>query len=76
MKEGKIGLSILQMTIHKEGYKTIAVCAIIFAAINLASFYAISFTMPLSKLADIFYYPGTVAFYDIVFPGTRTHTFD
>src|SRR5450432_1209693 len=30
------------MTIHKEGYKTIALCAIIFAAINLASFYAIS----------------------------------
>jgi phosphatidylserine decarboxylase len=34
------------MTIHKEGYKTIAVCAIIFAVINLVSFYAISFKMP------------------------------
>jgi phosphatidylserine decarboxylase len=34
------------MTIHKEGYKTIAICAIIFAAINLASFYSISFKMP------------------------------
>jgi phosphatidylserine decarboxylase len=34
------------MTIHKEGYKTIAVCAIIFAAINLISFYAISFQLP------------------------------
>jgi len=34
------------MTIHKEGYKTIAVCAIIFAAINLVSFYAISFQLP------------------------------
>jgi phosphatidylserine decarboxylase len=34
------------MTIHKEGYKTIAVCAIIFAAINLASFYYISFGAP------------------------------
>src|SRR3984885_15116593 len=31
------------MTIHKEGYKTIAVCAIIFAAINLISFYFISY---------------------------------
>jgi len=30
------------MTIHKEGYKTIALCAIIFAAINLVSFYVIS----------------------------------
>jgi phosphatidylserine decarboxylase len=34
------------MTIHKEGYRTIALCAIIFAAINLASFYSISFKMP------------------------------
>jgi phosphatidylserine decarboxylase len=34
------------MTIHKEGYKTIAVCAIIFAAINLISFYTISFHLP------------------------------
>ena len=34
------------MTIHKEGYKTIAICAIIFAAINLISFYFISFHMP------------------------------
>ncbi len=35
------------MTIHKEGYRTIAVCAIIFALINLASFYFISFHSPL-----------------------------
>ena len=34
------------MTIHKEGYKTIALCAIIFAAINLASFNFISYHMP------------------------------
>lgn len=34
------------MTIHKEGYKTIALCAVIFAAINLASFYFISFHLP------------------------------
>ncbi len=34
------------MTIHKEGYKTIAVCAIIFAALNLISFYTISFHLP------------------------------
>jgi len=34
------------MTIHKEGYRTIAICAIIFAAINLVSFYAVSFHMP------------------------------
>src|ERR1700688_2832664 len=34
------------MTIHKEGYKTIALCAILFAAINLVSFYFISFHLP------------------------------
>jgi phosphatidylserine decarboxylase len=34
------------MTIHKEGYKTIALCAIIFAAINLISFYFISYHLP------------------------------
>jgi phosphatidylserine decarboxylase len=34
------------MTIHKEGYKTIAFCALFFAAVNLASFYFISFNSP------------------------------
>ncbi|HEY8735116.1 MAG TPA: phosphatidylserine decarboxylase family protein [Puia sp.] len=34
------------MTIHKEGYKTIALCAIVIAALNLASFYFISTRMP------------------------------
>lgn len=34
------------MTIHKEGYKSIAITAIIFAIINLASFYFISYNWP------------------------------
>jgi len=34
------------MTIHKEGYTTIAVSAIVFGAINLLSFYFISFKYP------------------------------
>ena len=34
------------MTIHKEGYKTIAISAFVFALINLASFYFISFHLP------------------------------
>jgi phosphatidylserine decarboxylase len=34
------------MTIHKEGYKTIAISFIIFALINLLSFYFISFHLP------------------------------
>jgi phosphatidylserine decarboxylase len=50
------------MTIHKEGYKTIAVCAIIFAAINLASFYAVSFTMPLLSWLIFFITLGLLLF--------------
>jgi len=34
------------MTIHKEGYKTIALCAIIFVSVNLLSFYFVSFQLP------------------------------
>ena len=34
------------MTIHKEGYKSILITAVLFAVINLASFYFISFTLP------------------------------
>ena len=35
------------MTIHKEGYKTIAWSAIIFGVINIVSFYFLSFSTPL-----------------------------
>ncbi|MDF2190761.1 phosphatidylserine decarboxylase family protein [Paraflavitalea sp. CAU 1676] len=34
------------MTIHKEGYKSILITAIIFAVINLLSFYLISYSLP------------------------------
>jgi len=34
------------MTIHKEGYKSIVITAIIFAVINLLSFYFISYCLP------------------------------
>ncbi len=34
------------MTIHREGYKSIVISAIVFAVINLLSFYFISFSMP------------------------------
>ena len=34
------------MTIHREGYKTILISAMIFAAINLTSFYFLSFYYP------------------------------
>lgn len=34
------------MTIHKEGYKSILISTIVFAVINLLSFYFISFHMP------------------------------
>ncbi|HET7114843.1 MAG TPA: phosphatidylserine decarboxylase family protein [Hanamia sp.] len=35
------------MNIHKEGYKTIALCALIFGAINIIFFYFFSASMPL-----------------------------
>jgi phosphatidylserine decarboxylase len=35
------------MTIHKEGFRTIAVCAIAFAILNLLSFYFVSFSYPI-----------------------------
>ena len=35
------------MTIHKEGYKTIAICTILFGVINLLSFYFISSSVPI-----------------------------
>ncbi len=37
---------ITKMYIHKEGYKPIAIAAIIFAFINLLSFYFISYSLP------------------------------
>jgi phosphatidylserine decarboxylase len=43
------------MRIHKEGYKTILIIAVIFAITNLASFYYISFSYPwISWLIFIF----------------------
>lgn len=35
------------MTIHKEGYRTIAICALVLAVINIISFYFISFEAPI-----------------------------
>lgn len=34
------------MTIHKEGYKTIAIAAILFGVINILSFYLLSYNLP------------------------------
>ena len=38
------------MTIHKEGYKTIAISTIVFGVINLVSFYFLSAKAPLISL--------------------------
>lgn len=35
------------MTIHKEGYKTIAIAAILFGVINILSFYLFSYNLPI-----------------------------
>jgi phosphatidylserine decarboxylase len=39
------------MTIHKEGYKTIAWCTLIFGVINILSFYFLSFETPIISWA-------------------------
>jgi phosphatidylserine decarboxylase len=39
------------MTIHREGYKTIAITAILFGVINILSFYFLSFDLPLINVA-------------------------
>lgn len=50
------------MTIHREGYKTIAISALIFALINLASFYFISFHLPWLSWALFFISLGLLLF--------------
>jgi len=40
------GVQLQLMTIHKEGYKIIALFSILFGAINILSFYFISFSSP------------------------------
>lgn len=35
------------MTIHKEGYKSIAIAVLLFSVINILSFYFLSFSLPL-----------------------------
>lgn len=35
------------MTIHKEGYRTIAICALVFGAVNLINFYFLSPLVPI-----------------------------
>jgi phosphatidylserine decarboxylase len=46
------------MTIHKEGYKTIAIATIVFGVINILSFYYISFPSPFISWIIFF---GTLA---------------
>jgi phosphatidylserine decarboxylase len=40
-------LKFQNMTIHKEGYRTIAICGLVFGAINLISFYFLSAFVPI-----------------------------
>ena len=50
------------MIIHKEGYRTIAVCTIVFAVINLASFYFISYYSPVLSWVIFFGTLGLLLF--------------
>ncbi len=50
------------MTIHKEGYKTIAIATILFGAINILSFYNISLTSPVISWLIFFGTLGILVF--------------
>jgi phosphatidylserine decarboxylase len=57
------------MSIHKEGYKTIALCTLIFGVINIFSFYYLSYSVPwlswlilLGTLAFLFF---TISFFRV-----------
>jgi phosphatidylserine decarboxylase len=55
------------MTIHREGYKTLAICGLIFGAINLAFFYFLSEYMPLFLGWLIFFSTLTILLFIISF---------
>jgi len=50
------------MTIHKEGYKTIALGTILFSIINIISFYFFSFSMPLVSWIIFLFTAGLLIF--------------
>jgi phosphatidylserine decarboxylase len=50
------------MTIHKEGYKTIAWCTLIFGVINILSFYFLSFETPIISWAILIVTFGLLLF--------------
>ena len=58
------------MTIHKEGYKIIALCTILFGVINILSFYLISFEMPLLIWIIFVFTLGFLLFVISFFPGS------
>lgn len=65
------------MTIHKEGYKTIAISVFAFAIINLLSFYFISFHQPWLSWVIFILTLGLVLFLISFFRvPDRTHTVD
>src|SRR5690606_28110463 len=57
------------MGIHKEGYKTIAITAILFAILNLASFYFLSYDYPVISwlifLVSIVFWLFIVSFFRV-----------
>lgn len=65
------------MTIHKEGYKSIAIATLVFVLLNLLSFFFISAAYPLISwvlfLVLLFLLLFIISFFRIP---SRTHTFD
>lgn len=65
------------MKIHKEGYRTIVICTIIFAVINLLSFYFISYHLPWLSWVIFIGTFGLLLFIISFFRvPARTHTLD
>jgi phosphatidylserine decarboxylase len=62
------------MTIHKEGYKTIAIATILFGIINILSFYYISLPSPVISWIIFIGTLGPVTFPDLFFPHTQQAT--
>ncbi len=64
-----------QMTIHREGYQTIGIAALIFGLINLASFSFLSESMPICALVVFFVTLGIFLFLVSFFRiPSRVHT--
>ena len=59
------------MTIHKEGYKIIAISVIIFGIINLSFFYFFSYASPFLGVDHFWCNISTADIHDFIFPNSK-----